>query len=187
MERVVTKRNKIHPHKFTLWVGIGSIVMMFAGLTSAYIVKRNQANWLSYELPDAFWYSTGVIVLSSILVHLALRAFREKEMAKYRKRMLGTLLLGVLFIVLQIIGFKDLWAKGITLQANVSFSFLYVIIGLHALHVVGGVIAMVVMALQSFSKKTRNYSAVPVELISTYWHFVDVLWLYLLLFLILIK
>ena len=188
MERGVTQqRNRIHPHKFTLWVGIGSIVMMFAGLTSAYIVKRNQANWISYDLPLAFWYSTAVIVLSSITVHLAAKSFKERAMARYRKLMLGTLLLGVLFIILQVIGFQALWSKGITLQANVSFSFLYVIVGLHALHVVGGVIALIVMALNSFSKKTRIYSTVPVELISTYWHFVDLLWIYLLLFLIMIK
>lgn len=188
MERGVTQqRNRIHPHKFTLWVGIGSIVMMFAGLTSAYIVKRNQANWISYDLPLAFWYSTAVIVLSSITVHLAAKSFKERAMARYRKQMLGTLLLGVLFIILQVIGFQALWSKGITLQANVSFSFLYVIVGLHALHVIGGVVALIVMALNSFSKKTRNYSSVPVELISTYWHFVDLLWIYLLLFLIMIK
>jgi cytochrome c oxidase subunit 3 len=188
MERGVTQqRNRIHPHKFTLWVGIGSIVMMFAGLTSAYIVKRNQANWISYDLPLAFWYSTAVIVLSSITVHLAAKSFKERAMARYRKLMLGTLLLGVLFIILQVIGFQTLWSKGITLQANVSFSFLYVIVGLHALHVIGGVVALIVMALNSFSKKTRIYSTVPVELISTYWHFVDLLWIYLLLFLIMIK
>ena len=188
MERGVTQqRNRIHPHKFTLWVGIGSIVMMFAGLTSAYIVKRNQANWISYDLPLAFWYSTAVIVLSSITVHLAAKSFKERAMARYRKLMLGTLLLGVLFIILQVIGFQALWSKGITLQANVSFSFLYVIVGLHALHVIGGVIALIVMSLNSFSKKTRIYSMVPVELISTYWHFVDLLWIYLLLFLLMIK
>lgn len=188
MERGVTQqRNRIHPHKFTLWVGIGSIVMMFAGLTSAYIVKRNQANWVPYDLPIAFWYSTAVILLSSLTVHLAAKSFKERAMAKYRKLMMGTFVLGVLFIILQVIGFQDLWAKGVTLQASVSFSFLYVIVGLHALHVIGGVVALIVMSLNAFSKKTRNYSTVPVELISTYWHFVDVLWIYLLLFLIMIK
>jgi cytochrome c oxidase subunit 3 len=80
-----------------------------------------------------------------------------------------------------------LWKSGITLQANVSYSFLYVIVGLHGAHVVGGIIALVLMSLKAFSIKTRTYSFVPVDLISTYWHFVDLLWIYLLLFLLMIR
>ena len=181
------QRKKIHPHKFTLWVGIGSIVMMFAGLTSAYIVKRNQANWVTFELPQLFWYSTAAIIISSITIFLAVKAFKERKMVKYRQLMMITLVLGVLFIVLQVLGFKELWAKGITLQANVSYSFLYVIVGLHAAHVIGGVIALVVNFLKAFSTRTRNYDSVPVELVSTYWHFVDILWIYLLIFLLMIR
>ncbi len=181
------QRKKIHPHKFTLWVGIGSILMMFAGLTSAYIVKRNLANWVTFELPQLFWYSTAAIVISSITIFLAVKAFKQREMMKYRKLMMVTLVLGVLFIVLQVLGFKELWAKGITLQANVSYSFLYVIVGLHAAHVIGGVIALMVIFLKAFSTRTRNYDSVPVELVSTYWHFVDILWIYLLVFLLMIR
>jgi len=184
---VIKPKNKIHPHKFTLWVGIGSIVMMFAGLTSAYIVKRNQSGWVSYELPMAFWYSTIIILLSSLTIHLSAKCFKERLMGRYRKWMAATMLLGVLFVVLQFIGFKDFWQMGMTLQANVSFSFLYVIVGLHGVHVLGGVIALIVMSLKAFSRKTRNYSMVPVDLLCTYWHFVDLLWIYLLIFLIMIK
>lgn len=183
----MAKQNKIHPHKFTLWVGIGSILMMFAGLTSAYIVKRNQANWTTFDLPQAFWYSTAVIIASSLTLMVAVRSFKERAMPRYRLMMAVTMVLGVLFIAFQVIGFQQLWSKGITLQANVSFSFLYVIVGLHGLHVIGGVIALVVMALQAFRKNVRNYSVVPVELMSTYWHFVDILWLYLLVFLLMIR
>jgi cytochrome c oxidase subunit 3 len=181
------QQNKIHPHKFTLWVGIGSIVMMFAGLTSAYIVKRSQANWVTFDLPVAFWFSTVAMVLSSLTVYLAGKAFKERAMAKYRKLMAATLLLGALFLVLQVIGFSNLWKAGITLQANVSYSFLYVIVGLHAAHVVGGVVALTLMSIKAFSSKSRTYSFVPVDLISTYWHFVDLLWLYLLVFLLMIR
>jgi cytochrome c oxidase subunit III len=183
----IQQKNKIHPHKFTLWVGIGSIVMMFAGLTSAYIVKRNQANWVSFEIPMAFWYSTAVIVLSSILLHLAGKAFKERAMGRYRQLMAAAMILGVLFIVLQVVGFQQLTANKMTFTGNVSFSFLYVIVGLHALHVVGGVIALIVMSLKAFSNKTRNYSFVPVDLVTTYWHFVDILWIYLLVFLVMIR
>jgi len=181
------QRKKIHPHKFTLWIGIGSILMMFAGLTSAYIVKRNQANWVTFELPLAFWYSTAAIVLSSVTLYLAGRSFKEREMQRYQSLMTATIILGVLFVVLQVIGFKQLWSIGITLQKNVSFSFLYVIVGLHGAHVIGGIIALLVLFAKAFSNKTRNYTTVPVEVTSTYWHFVDILWIYLLFFLIMIR
>jgi len=181
------QRKKIHPHKFTLWVGIGSLVMMFAGLTSAYIVKRNQANWQTFDLPMLFWYSTVVIILSSGTIYLAEKAFKQREMLKYRNLLGVTVLLGVLFIVLQGLGFQQLWANGITLQASVSYSFLYVIVGLHAAHVLGGILAMLLLFVKTFSTKKRNYNSVPVELVSTYWHFVDILWIYLLIFLMMIR
>lgn len=181
------QKKKIHPHKFTLWVGIGSILMMFAGLTSAYIIKRNQANWQSFELPVAFWWSTAVIIASSLTLVMAARSFKERMIPRYRTLMITTLILGLVFIGLQILGFSRLWADGVTFTKNVSFSFLYTIVGIHAVHVLGGIIALIVMALKAFSTKARNYSSVPVELIGTYWHFVDILWIYLLVFLIMIR
>ena len=184
---VMEQRKRIHPHKFTLWVGIASIVMMFAGLTSAYIVKRNQANWITFDLPPMFWYSTAVIIASSITLYLSGIAFKQRDMPRYRSLVVVTLVLGLLFIGMQVIGFSQLWEKGITLTSNVSFSFLYVIVGLHAVHVIGGVIALVILFLNAFSKKVRNYNTMPLEVISTYWHFVDALWLYLLIFLLMIR
>ena len=181
------QKKRIHPHKFTLWVGLASIVMMFAGFTSAYIVKRNQVNWVTFDLPRMFWYSTVVIIASSICLWMAQKAFATREMLKYRYLVVGTLVLGVLFIVLQVLGFSQLWANGITLTKNVSFSFLYIIVGLHALHLVGGIIALIVLFIKAFSSKIRNYNIVPKEVMSTYWHFVDFLWIYLLIFLILIR
>jgi cytochrome c oxidase subunit 3 len=181
------QRKRIHPHKFTLWVAIGSLLMMFAGLTSAYIVKRNLANWQTFDLPQFFWYSTVAIILSSATIYLAGKMFGKREMRKYRSLVLATIVLGVLFIVFQVLGFQQLWAKQITLTANVSYSFMYVIVSLHAAHVAGGLIALIVLYARAFSKKTRVYNSVPVELVSTYWHFVDVLWIYLLIFLIMIR
>ncbi len=181
------QQNKIHPHKFALWIGIGSILMMFAGLTSAYIVKRNQANWTSFEIPNYFWVSTIAILLSSVTVHLAVKAFKERQMKKYRSLIGATLALGILFILFQVLGFVNLWESGHVLQETVSYSFLYVIVGIHAVHVLGGLIILIVMALKAYRTTTRNYSSVPVELTATYWHFVDLLWIYLLIFLIMIK
>src|SRR5687768_12603267 len=129
------QRKRIHPHKFTLWIAIGSIVMMFAGLTSAYIIKRNQADWVTFDLPLAFWYSTAAILLSSLTIWMAEKAFRDRNMGKYRKLLIATLLLGIGFVALQVIGFSELWNQGLTLTKNVSVSFLYPIVGLHAIHV----------------------------------------------------
>lgn len=187
MQLMTEQRKKIHPHKFTLWIAIGSITMMFAGLTSAYIIKRNQPNWLEFNLPVIFWYSTAAIIGSSVTIWLAVRAFRQSEMAKYRRFLVATFLLGILFVVLQITGFVQLWNQGITLTRNVSISFLYPIIGLHAIHVIGGVIALLIMFLKAFSSRKKIYSAVPIEMMSTYWHFVDLLWIYLLFFLLMIR
>ena len=107
LDVISDQQRKIHPHKFTLWVAIGSILMMFAGLTSAYIVKRSQANWLMIEIPLVFWYSTFTILLSSVTVQLSLKAIKQRNMVMYRRWMLITAVLGVLFLVLQIIGFRS--------------------------------------------------------------------------------
>jgi cytochrome c oxidase subunit III len=180
-------RKKIHPHKFTLWIAIGSIIMMFAGLTSAYVVRRNQANWAGYELPMVFWYSTAVIVLSSVTMMLALRNFKQRMMARYRSLLTATFVLGVIFVVLQLIGFTQFVKTGLSLGKTNSVDYLYVIVSLHALHVIGGVVALAVMFAKAFSVRIRNYNSVPVEVLATYWHFVDILWVYLLLFLVMVK
>jgi cytochrome c oxidase subunit 3 len=186
MSQVISEqKRKIHPHKFTLWVAIGSILMMFAGLTSAYIVKRSQASWLMIEIPMMFWYSTATILASSVTVQLALKALKKREIINYRRLLLVTAVLGVLFIVLQIAGFRQFAAQDIRLVgagSNASYSFLLAISGLHGIHVLGGVVALVVIAIRALSSSTRNYSSVPLEIAATYWHFVDALWIYLFIF-----
>ena len=181
---VSNQRKKIHPHKFTLWVGLGSIIMMFAGLTSAYIVKGSQPEWATVEMPTIFYYSTAVIVASSITIQMALKAFRERSMMQYRRLITVTAILGAVFIIMQLIGFNQLWNKGIDFKGSGAGQFLYIIFGLHVLHVLGGVIALLVMFLKAFSSKVRNYNPVTIELASTYWHFVDLLWIYLFVFFI---
>src|SRR5829696_4762648 len=104
---------KIHPHKFALWVAIASIIMMFAGLTSAFIVKSGQANWEGVQTPTVFWYSTAVMIISSITIQAALRAFKQRAMNQFRSLFLVTLVLGIVFVVLQWIGFNWLWDRGV--------------------------------------------------------------------------
>ena len=188
MAETTKQKKKIHPHKFTLWVAIGSILMMFAGLTSAFIVKSNLVGWRDVVMPQIFWVSTAVIIASSITVQLALRSFKQRDMGRYRQLIAMTFVLGMAFVVMQWLGFQELWydqnvmLKGVTGAGQ----FLYIIFGLHALHVLGGVIALLVMFIKAFFGKSKNYSSVPVELAATYWHFVDLLWIYLLVFFIVI-
>src|SRR5580704_1767067 len=179
---VSDQRKKIHPHKFTLWVGLGSIIMMFAAFTRAYIVKRQQPGWTSFEIPLTFWYSSGVILISSVTMQLALISFREREMLRYKRLITITAGLGILFILLQWLSFEKIWRTGITFRGSGAGQFLYIIAGLHAAHVLGGVIALLALFFKAFHPKVRSYNIIPVEVASTYWHFVDLLWIYLFIF-----
>jgi len=189
MEIVTTpQRKKIHPHKFTLWVAIGSILMMFAGLTSAFIIKSNMVGWRDVAMPRIFWVSTAVMLASSLTIQLALKAFKERKMLNYRTLIAVTFTLGVAFVIMQWLGFRELWeVKRIYFTGSTGAGqFLYVIFGLHGLHVVGGIVALLVMFIKAFFGKTKNYSSVPVEVAATYWHFVDLLWVYLFVFFLVI-
>lgn len=175
---------RTHPQKYLMWIAIASIIMMFAGLSSAFIVKRSQANWLSFNIPLIFYYSTAAILLSSISIMVARKSFIDRKISRYTFWLAVTTLLGFAFVIFQVIGFTELWKQGVTITRNVSFSFLYVIVGLHALHVLGGLVALVILFFQSMSRRKKVYSPVSIDIMSTYWHFVDLLWLYLLIFMI---
>lgn len=189
MEKVMSERTtnkKMHPHKFTLWVAIGSITMMFAGFTSAYIVKSNQAGWQPVQMPKIFFLSTVLILLSSLTIYLAQLAMKNRETVKYKNLVLLTAVLGLGFVATQFLGFNELWQQNITFKESVAGSFFYIITGVHAFHVAGGVIALLVLFLRAFSSKTKYYSTTPVEIAGIYWHFVDILWIYLFVFFLLV-
>ena len=179
-----TQQRKQHPHKFTLYVAMASIIMMFAGLTSAYIVKSSAANWEEVETPKLFIVSTIVMLASSLAVQLALRAFKQRSMQQYRILLLATAALGVAFVVLQWYAFNWMWEHGVRFKGAGQGQFLYIIAGLHGLHVVGGIVALTIMVLKAFFSNRRSYNSIPLEVAATYWHFVDALWLYLLVFFI---
>lgn len=172
---------KMHPHKFTLWIAMGSLVMMFAGLTSAFIVKSNQAGWKPITLPTVFWFSTVAMVVSSLTVYGAVRAARNQQLSATRIWLTISLVLGAAFCWLQWQGFNTLWAQQIQFRGAGAGQFLYVIFGLHILHVIGGMITLKVIILKTFfGRKEINQDTV--EIAATYWHFVDLLWIYLLVF-----
>lgn len=177
-----TEKKRIHPQKFALWIAMASIIMMFAGLTSAYIVRKAQGNWVMYHLPSIFWVSTAAIVLSSVTIILGTKAFKQRQMPRFKMLISVTLILGILFAILQYLGFKQLYATNIRLDGNPSESFLFIIAGLHILHIFGGIVALVIVFFRAFRKKVKIYSSTGLEIVSAYWHFVDVLWIYLFVF-----
>ncbi len=180
-------QSKIHAHKVALWVAIGSMVMMFGAFTSAYIVRRAQGNWLEFKLPSVFFISTVVILASSATLQLCLNAFRAGEEKRYKAFMVATAILGIGFLVLQYQGWLAMNAIGAGFTANPSSSFVYVISGVHAAHLLGGLGAMTMALIHAFHLpfKPTPRRILRLELVTTYWHFVDILWVYLLLFFVL--
>ena len=180
-------RNKIHSNKFALWVGIGSIIMMFASLTSAYVIRRAAGNWLEFKLPDIFFVSTLVIIASSVTLHLSYLAFKKRQEAKYKTLLLVTFGLGMAFVVLQYQGWQAMDAIGATFTANPSSSFIYLISGLHAAHVLGGIGVLLTALTHAYYLpfKPTPRRQLRFELTLNYWHFVDALWVYLIIFFVL--
>ena len=177
-------RNKIHPKKFALWAACGSILMMFAAFTSAYVVRQAAGNWLEFALTNLFYYSAGVMVASSVVLQLSYWNFKNGNGQLYRLLMITGFALGVLFIYLQYEGWMAMMDMGIELTGNPSGSFVYVLSWVHAGHVLGGIAILLVALIHAFSLR---YYVTPARLLRfemtlTYWHFVDLLWIYLLVF-----
>ncbi len=182
-------RNRIHPQLFALYIAFGSIMMMFGALTSAYIVKHAQGDWLEYTMPGQFYISTAILLLSSVTLHFSYRNFIGQKERPYKLLLLISFVLGLTFVVFQYQGWVALFEVGVDFKANVSGSFLYLITGLHALHILGGVAAITVAIISAYTlpfvvteKRKKGF-----KLVLHYWHFVDLLWIYLLAFLLLVK
>jgi cytochrome c oxidase subunit 3 len=189
--RTLKQSERIHPKKFALWLGLGTIIMMFAGLTSAFIVRRAAGNWLAFELPPLFYISTLVIALSSLTLIFAERSFKQQNRTVYKNLLGLTLFLGIVFVILQYAAWMQLAGYGILLRGNPSGSFVYVISGLHAAHVLGGILFLTIFYLKALPKldpvkelleDINTEKNLPIEMLSAYWHFVGILWVYLLVF-----
>lgn len=175
----------MHPKKFALWLFIVTVVMIFAALTSAYIVRQSEGNWLEFDLPEIFWYSSGIIVLSSLTFHWAYISAKNDNLQNLRIGMVITFLLGIIFLVSQWHGWAALVERDVYFVGNPAGSFLYVFTGLHGLHLVSGVIFLIIVLISSFRYKVHSKQLASLEMCVTFWHFLGGLWLYLFMFLLL--
>jgi len=180
-------RSKIHPKKFAMYASCASIVMLFASLTSGYIVRQSQGNWVEFAVPSMFYWSTLCIVGSSITLYLSYSFFKKNVTVLYRSFLVATLILAIAFCVCQYNGWIEIKEiSGLPLGANPSADFVYVLSMLHVAHVVGGMVVILTAMFHAFYLKHRvtKTRLLRFELSMIYWHFVDFVWLYLLVFFI---
>ncbi|WP_223551428.1 cytochrome c oxidase subunit 3 [Aestuariivivens sp. NBU2969] len=173
--------------KMMLWFGIISLVMTFAGWTSAYIVSKSRPDWLhDFELPNAFMVSLFIIIVSSVTFILAKRALKKDNRSQTMFLLMLTLALGLGFVYNQFQGFGEIIGRGFHFTgptSNITMTFIFVIAFMHILHVVVGLICLLVVIYNHFKQKYTPANLLGFELAATFWHFLDVLWVLLFLFL----
>ncbi|SHF98769.1 cytochrome c oxidase subunit 3 [Flavobacterium johnsoniae] len=177
--------------KLILLFAMVSMTMMFAGLTSAFVVSKSRADWLqNFQIPSAFYFSTAVIIGCSITFFLAKKAIQNGNRTSTTVFLLGTLVLGVLFVVLQFRGFGQIIESGYYMTgqgSSITTTFLYVIALMHLLHLAGGLISLLIIIYNHFKQKYNPSQTLGIELGAMYWHFLDLLWVLLFLFLYFFK
>ena len=178
-------------YKLILLFAMVSMTMMFAGLTSAFVVSKSRADWLKdFQLPPAFYWSTLVILGCSVTFHLAKTAIKKDNYKRTTNFLLATLGLGILFVVLQFVGFGQIVEQGFYFTgagSSITTTFLYVVTVTHLLHLAGGIISLLVIIYNHFKQKYNSTQTLGIELGAMYWHFLDFLWVYLFLFLYFFK
>ena len=175
----------MNPKKFAMWLFIVTVVMIFAALTSAYIVRQAEGNWVYFDLPYLFWVNTAIIMVSSATMQWAYSSAKRDNLESDKTATTITSILGVAFMVGQFLAWKDLVANRIHFIGNPSGSFVYVLSGLHAAHVIGGVVFLLILLGSALSLKVHSKNLNQIEMCATYWHFLGGLWLYLFLFMLL--
>ncbi len=173
-----------------LWIGIFSMVMFWAGLTSAYVVRADNGNWLIFNVPSIFIISTAVIITSSITMFYAYNSAKKNNYSQVIMGLAITLALGFVFMYCQYEGWMELYSKDIVLggkKSNASGSFFILFVFAHWAHLFGGIISLTITLLKSLRKRYNAENTLGLELCSIYWHFLDILWVYLFLFLYYIR
>lgn len=182
-----TNDSKVNPKKFVLWLIIIAIIMFFAGLTSAYLVRKGEGNWLNFKLPAQFIYSTIAIILSSITLFWAKKSTESNNYSSIKIGLLLTLVLGLIFCYFQYTGWISMNLQNLYFSDDIdgdkiSASFIYALTGLHVLHVFAGLIFTLVIFIKSILNKINSQNRSPIELCSIYWHFIGFVWIYLYIF-----
>ena len=173
-----------------LWIAMVSMVMLFGAFTSAYWVRRGAGNWLDFELPQMFYISTAVIIISSVTMNWTLSAARKNDFKSIKIGSLLTLLLGIAFVVCQFQAWSVLVDQKVFFagnQSNAAGSFLYVLTGLHLAHLAFGLVALLVVWIKSILHKYNSENLLGIRLCAIFWHFLDVLWIFLFLFLLFVR
>jgi len=173
--------------KMMLWFGIVSLIMSFGGLTSAFIVSSSREDWLNdFELPNSFFISTIIITFSSVVFIVAKKALLKQKYLLSQSLVLGVFVLGLAFIYNQFLGFNELIISGYNFTgptSNITMSYIYIIAVAHILHVIAGLISLAVVIVNHLKKQYTPASKLGFDIASTFWHFIDLLWVYLFLFL----
>ncbi|MBT8326045.1 MAG: heme-copper oxidase subunit III [Winogradskyella sp.] len=181
------EEKRIRSKKMMLWFGIISLTMSFAAWTSAFIVSSTREDWLSnFELPTAFSISLIIILISSITFILAKRSLKQGKRELTTVWLLVTLILGLVFIYNQFVGFREIIDQGYNFTgptSNITMSYIFLIAAVHIMHVVVGLICLLVVIYNHFKQKYNATNLLGLELALNFWHFVDLLWVYLFLFL----
>lgn len=190
MKQVSIEQDKLNlkAKKFLMWLFVISSFMLFAALTSGFIVYTagSPERGLKVLLPNIFIYSTAAILISSITIHLAYRSGKYLQFAKQKLYLVLTIILGIVFFILQLMAWKMLVQEGVYfVNFNASQSFVYVFTGAHLLHILAGIF-MLINALSGVMKNIPQIrNLFRLEVTSIFWHFVDILWIYLYVFLLL--
>ncbi|MFL5731183.1 MAG: heme-copper oxidase subunit III [Cytophagaceae bacterium] len=182
------KPEAIHPKKFNLILFIVSIVMIFAAMTSAYIVKKSDGGWLDIKLPLTLYISTALILVSSVTIQWSYAQAKKDNLENVKWGLLLTSLLGLGFLASQLIAWDQLVNIGVVFggqKSNPAGSFLYVLTGLHGFHLITGLIFLFIVLFSAFTYKVHSKKLLQLEMCVTYWHFLDGLWIYLFVFLLL--
>lgn len=179
------EKPKIATEKVLLAIGIGSIVMLFAGLTSGYIVRQAEGNWRFFELPSVFYVSSIIILLSSFTMQMAIRAVKKDDLSQVKTFLLITLGLGLAFVFSQFLGWNELVKNDVYFADKLtpSGSFFYVITGLHLAHLAFGLLGLIITGSKSIRERYSSKNYLGISLCAIYWHFLGGLWIYLFVFL----
>ena len=171
----------VQRYKLGVWIGMGGITMFFAALTSAMVVRHGlSGDWQPFSLPPVLYVSTVVLLVSSFAIERARREMRKDSHARLRWWVNVTSMLGLAFLACQVVGWQELVGRGIYLASNPANSFYYVLTAGHGLHLLGGIAALGYIWARTHSAGTWPTREAAVEAAALYWHFLDVLWIYIL-------